>query len=252
MKPKILIITCQPDAIREKIGVTRDDERGWFETALGLPTDSDQLHFISAADDVLPENIHEQGIIISGSAHSVYENEPWMLQLKLFLKQHHEAGVPMLGICFGSQIIAETFGGKVEKSQNGLEAGLVEIQLTDAGKQDPLFEGVSPIFDIYAYHHDTITKLPTVPETTVLAKNDKCAVQAFAIGATTRGVQFHPEVGRERIEQALTDRRQSLIDGGHVSEAEYDTLMHDLNIKTFDPVRKQILQNFLKHFCVSR
>lgn len=186
--------------------------------------------------------------MIGGSAHSVYENEPWMLRLKTFLKQRHEAGVPILGICFGSQILAETFGGVVEKSDAGLEAGLVEIELTEAGKRDPLFENVSASFDIYAYHHDTIAKLPTVPGTTVLAKNGKCAVQAFAIGATTRGVQFHPEVGRQRIEQALTNRRQSLIDGGHVSEEEYNALMRDLEIKTFDPVRKQILRNFQKHF----
>ncbi len=248
MSPHILIITCQPDAIRTKIGVSREDELGWFESALDLPKNSPQLRFISAADDELPDKIEEQAIIIGGSAHSVYENEPWMRQLQSFIRQRHKAGVPILGICFGSQLLAETFGGKVEKNESGLEAGLVEIQLTDAGKQDPLFDGVKSRFDIYAYHHDAVTQFLNVTNATLLAKNEKCGVQAFAIGKTTRGVQFHPEVGRARIEQALSDRRQSLIDGGHVSEEEYNSLMRDLAVKTFDPVRKQILKNFQTHF----
>jgi len=244
---KILFITAQPDATRAAMGLSREDEAGWFRSTLGIPPESDRLRTVSAADDELPEEVLEKGVIVGGSAHSVYEDAPWMKNLRRFLRRVHRDRIPLFGVCFGFQIIAETFGGKVEKGHK-LEAGLVNISLTPEGQGDPLFHQVPPEFDIYAYHHDGVVEAPDFPGTAVLARSGVYPFQALAIGESTRAVQFHPEIGRERIEQALSQRRQSLIDGKKMTQREFQRLMEDLETKEFDEVRRQILRNFDRNF----
>ncbi|MDD5298413.1 MAG: glutamine-hydrolyzing GMP synthase [Rhodocyclaceae bacterium] len=145
--------------------------------------------------DVTPEFIREfapQGIILSGGPNSVYEAEEWRAPQVVF-----ELGVPVLGICYGMQTMAEQLGGKVESSSKR-EFGFAEIR---ARGHSRLFEGLQDatnaeghgLLEVWMSHGDKVTRMPE--GFSVIAENESCPVAAFADEARRfYGVQFHPEV----------------------------------------------------------
>jgi GMP synthase (glutamine-hydrolysing) len=132
------------------------------------------------------------GVLVTGSPRSVTEHAPWMVRAGTWLRQQADAGVPVLGVCFGHQLLAEAFGGRVARSSRGRELGTVSCELTAAGRADPLFEGIPARFEAQATHEDEVAELP--PGATILAANGWSRIQAFAVGGCVRGVQFHPEL----------------------------------------------------------
>jgi GMP synthase (glutamine-hydrolysing) len=145
--------------------------------------------------DVTPEFIrafNPQGVILSGGPNSVYEAEEWRAPQVVF-----ELGVPVLGICYGMQTMAEQLGGKVESSAKR-EFGFAEIR---ARGHSRLFEGLQDssnaeghgLLEVWMSHGDKVTAMPA--GFSVIASNDACPVAAFADEARGfYGVQFHPEV----------------------------------------------------------
>lgn len=128
--------------------------------------------------------------IIMGSAKSVYDKDPWIDSLKSAIKDAIEINKPILGICFGHQILAECLGGSVRLNDNGWELGSVKIDLTPEGVSDKLFKGFENPFSAYESHQDAVYDLP--PDISVLAENSN-AVQSFKTNGMQYGVQFHPE-----------------------------------------------------------
>jgi GMP synthase (glutamine-hydrolysing) len=116
---------------------------------------------------------------------------------------------PVLGVCFGHQLVAHALGGRVERNPRGREAGTGEIRLTDAGRRDPLFAGLPPVLEVQQTHTDHVASLPDSAE--VLAVNDFTPVQAFAVGDLMRCVQFHPELDAARS-RSLNEGRRELLD----------------------------------------
>ena len=90
--------------------------------------------------------------IITGSAHSVYDDFPWIDYIKEKLQKMKEAKKPVLGICFGHQLIADTFGGKVVLNKKGWELGSCKVNLLEPSKKSPLFLGCPSILDVYQSH----------------------------------------------------------------------------------------------------
>ena len=96
---------------------------------------------------------------------------------------------PVLGICLGAQVIARAYGGEVFRL-GGLEAGYIPMHNTAQAKDDPVFAGLPENFAAFQTHYDAVRN---IPEATVLATGGMSAVQAYRIGKTTYGLQFHPE-----------------------------------------------------------
>ncbi len=139
----------------------------------------------------LPAPAGFDAAIVPGSVAAVYERAPWMLRLEAYLRQLHAAAFPVLGICFGHQILASALGGTVIRNPLGREFGFCEVRLTAAGRAHPtLFAGLPECFRGAQGHYDVVSELP--PGATVLAESD-FGVQAFSHGSVT-GVQFHPEI----------------------------------------------------------
>lgn len=131
--------------------------------------------------------------IITGSPQSVVEPEPWVDALAEWSRQAHAAGRPVLGVCYGHQLLAYAHGGRVQPSLRGLEMGTYDIELTEAGQDDPLLGALSdgPHLRFHEVHGDVVTELP--PGAVHLAKNAHTELQGFRLGAHTWAVQFHPE-----------------------------------------------------------
>jgi GMP synthase (glutamine-hydrolysing) len=136
--------------------------------------------------------------IITGSHSNIDEKQQWIKQLKDWIITARYSNIPVLGICFGHQIIAEALGGKVEKSTKGMKLGCENIKLTPAGSEDPLFKNIKDSLVSYESHQFFLSKTP--PEATTLAKNDEGTIESFKVGKLY-GVQFHPEFSSSTMEE---------------------------------------------------
>lgn len=130
--------------------------------------------------------------IVLGGTMSVHDEEafPFLRPLKSFIRAGVEAGVPCLGICLGGQLLAESLGGRVERTRWG-ELGSSTVQLAEEGMKDLLFRGLGSPLPVFQWHNDSFD-LP--PGAVLLASSTICPHQAFRIGSTAWGLQFHPEV----------------------------------------------------------
>ncbi len=120
---------------------------------------------------------------------------PYFPRLHRMVRGFHDARLPILGICLGSQIIARSFGKPVYRNKV-TEIGFCPVRLTEAGRADPLLAGLGSELRPMQWHEDTF-ELPD--EATRLAENDDCLNQAYRIGRSTYAVQFHPEVDRGMV-----------------------------------------------------
>ncbi|WP_435183804.1 type 1 glutamine amidotransferase [Halobellus sp. EA9] len=139
------------------------------------------------------------GVVISGSQTSVYDDEPWMSTLEELVTDLHELGVPMLGVCWGHQFLARALGGRVA-AMGDYELGYQYIERYD---DSPLFAGFPGEFVAFETHSDEVVELP--PGAVELAGSDR-SCQAFSLGPTF-GVQFHPEYDLETV-RTVTDRKR--------------------------------------------
>ncbi len=183
------------------------------------------------------------GVVIGGSASSVYEKNKWIQRLSDKITAWANHKTPLLGICFGHQIIAQALGGVVEKNHLGWEIGLNPLELTEAGKSDPIFAGFNSPNKVMQSHQDIVTVLP--PGGECLASSPKCALQSFRIGDRIRSVQFHPEYTVENMIFLLGTRRERLAACG---------VDFDATIKNLEPLpeTRNILSNFITYFVQKR
>lgn len=158
-------------------------------------------------DAPLPEPLSAAGFIITGSSSSVTERAPWMLRTEALVRRLVEAKVPLFGICFGHQLIAEALGGEVAKNPRGREIGTVEVHIK-SGAVDPILHGLPSTFAANATHVDTVAVLP--PHARVLAETNLEPHAIYVVGETTKCVQFHPEIDGDAM-RGYVDARAELV-----------------------------------------
>ena len=189
----------------------------WFERTLGFEMPLVKAH---AGERLLPalDRTRPGGIIVTGSPLSVIENAPWMLQLGEELLQVGARGTQVLGVCFGHQLLARAAGGRVVLNPRGREIGTVRVQLTEAGRKDPLFSWADEAeIEVQATHMDAVDPLPR--GAAVLASNENSAAQAYRLSETVAGVQFHPELWPAAMRDLILSRRDKLQAEGRDADA---------------------------------
>jgi GMP synthase (glutamine-hydrolysing) len=183
------------------------DYERWFARVLG-PSYTLEIH--RAFDKPKHTIGGYDGMVITGSPRSLVNPEPWMDDAAEFIRSADDAGVPVLGVCFGHQLIGYAYGGCVRQNPNGWEVGTVDVALTDEGARDPLFAGVPTALRVNQSHQDEVVTLG--PTTKLLAASAHTATQAIAVGEHVRGVQFHPEMDALVIQRIVEHRRRILLD----------------------------------------
>ncbi len=142
-------------------------------------------------------------VFITGSIASVYEKRPWIPRLSGIVEHLHELNIPTFCICFGHQLVAQTFGGKVAKGNEFVE-GFKTISLTERGRSEPVFENFESQFKVYQSHGDVVTKLPKKSQ--ILAKS-KAVTEAYSFDNFIC-VQFHPEIYYNiALKMAIRDKK---------------------------------------------
>jgi GMP synthase (glutamine-hydrolysing) len=151
----------------------------------------------------LPRAFSEYDAIIAfGGGMQVDEHDrfPWLRTALDVLREALAREVPTLGVCLGGQMLAAAADGTVGPSPQA-EWGWREVELTDAGAEDPLFAGRPRKFEVFQWHSYAFD---VPPEAVALARNPVC-VQSFRVGPAAWGLQWHPEVTAQSI--ALWARR---------------------------------------------
>lgn len=184
--PVLLIETGSPVAPLRRHGSFAH----WIRIAAGLPRDRAVVCRVHEGD-ALPRAEGFVGVIVSGSAAMVTERLPWSEATAAWLRRAGESGLPLLGICYGHQLIAHAFGGEVGDNPRGREMGTIRVDVHDAAAGDPLFGAAAPAFLAQATHRQTVLRAPA--DATVLAASSLDVCQAFRIGDAIWGMQYHPE-----------------------------------------------------------
>jgi GMP synthase (glutamine-hydrolysing) len=207
--PRLLIV--QTGTAGREMVERHGDYPDWFERALGAELPVLRAHDGEGLRDLPPGT---QGIVVTGSPFSLTQPEPWMDELGDRLHRLGAAGVPVLGVCFGHQLLGRAAGADVVRNPRGREIGTVRVQLTREGRRDPLFAWAEDgEIEVHATHLDSVAAAPK--GATLLASNEKCATQAFRFSETVASVQFHPELRPEALRDLITSRAEAIrAEGG--------------------------------------
>ena len=159
-----------------------------------------------ALDNQLPASVHDaDGWLITGSRHGAYEDLPFIKPLEAFIRAAYDAHVPMVGVCFGHQIIAQAMGGKVEKYHGGWSVGPQEYD----------FDGKKMI--VNAWHQDQVTEKPA--SATRIASSEFCENAAFLYDNRTFTVQPHPEMTDDYVQALMETRGKGVVPDALMSQA---------------------------------
>ncbi|MBL9056677.1 MAG: type 1 glutamine amidotransferase [Rhodobacteraceae bacterium] len=149
-------------------------------------------------DGEFPKGVADcQGWLITGSRHGVYEDHPWIPPLEQFIRDCFTAHVPVVGICFGHQIVAQAMGGKVERFASGWAVGATDYDF--AGEK----------LTLNAWHRDQVVQAP--PGAKVIASNDFCANAALLYDDRALTVQAHPEFRPAFVDGLMKTRGKGLV-----------------------------------------
>lgn len=190
-------------------------------------------------DAPLPRVEEVAGFIVTGSSHSVTERAPWMLRVEAYLRDVVRADAPLLGICFGHQLLGQALGGEVTKNPRGREIGTVKLAVTRDAGVDPILAGLPRAFQVNATHVDTVSKLPA--DARVLATTELEPNAIFAIGENVRGVQFHPEIDADAMRGYVRARWDVIAKDGLDPEAIFGGIAETRE-------NGQVLKNFVTGF----
>lgn len=135
---------------------------------------------------------------MTGSRHGAYDDLDWIPTLEEFIRKTYAAGVPIIGICFGHQVIAQALGGKVEKFSGGWSVGHTDY--AHGGENEK---------SLMAMHQDQVTELPK--EATVIASNEFCANAGLAYKGNALSFQPHPEFTPEFTEELIRIRAGTIV-----------------------------------------
>ena len=135
--------------------------------------------------ETVPAHDDCRAVILTGSAHMVDERQPWSEALRPWLQTAVARELPVFGICYGHQLLADALGGTTGNNPRGAENGNITLRRLPACDDDPLFAPLPPTFTANATHIQSVLRLP-------------------------QGVQFHPEFGQEAMRDNLAQKRDRL------------------------------------------
>ena len=189
----------------------------------------------------MPESIDEcDGWLISGSRHGVYDKLDWMAPLQDFIREVAAAQKPLIGVCFGHQIIAEALGGKVVKSDDGWVVGLQQYSIE---RQLPWMGESSPSVAMYAYHQDQVVEMP--PGAEIILSADSCPIAGLRYDDSIISVQAHPEFEVE-YERELLEMFAGKVIPDEVAQQGLDSLSGEARADT------NLMADWFAEFFLSR
>lgn len=205
-KPKLIIIKTG-QAVSEARSDGRDFEQ-WF--ADGLGPDMFEYRTIRVDRGEVPPPIetldHAPAVLVTGSPSMVSERLAWSELTAAWLVGAHAAGLPILGVCYGHQLLAHALGGRVGPNPHGRKMGRVMVEFSDA--EDPLTGAFAPGASFNVSHVEVVLDPPVAARVIGTASHDR--YHALHFGNLSWGVQFHPEFGPAIMQSYIEARSAPL------------------------------------------
>ena len=209
------LLIIQTGSTFSSISKTQGDFADWIAAGLGNP--SNQLRLNAWEVSVLPAPSTLAGVIVSGSHAMVTDRENWSEGLAIWLKHCVAEHTPVLGICYGHQLLAYAMGGEVGYRAQGIEIGTRSVSVTEHAAQDALFKNLPAQFPAQLVHSQSVLRLP--PGATLLACSADEPHQAFRVGNCAWGVQFHPEFSANTMRAYIQQKADYLAEQQQNPEA---------------------------------
>jgi GMP synthase (glutamine-hydrolysing) len=211
MRPLCVVVTGDPiESVRERGSDWRQLIREAVADGWNGPWSSVDVR----KEPALPDPVSVSGLVVTGSASSVIERAGWMLRTEDYLRRAISGNVPVFGICFGHQMLAQALGGRVEKNPLGREIGTVELEPIES---DPLLADGAASYWVNMTHVDTVIELPRGARVLARTALDRHAAVRFA--KSVWGVQFHPEIDGGVLREYVSARRAPLLSEGLDADA---------------------------------
>ena len=170
------------------------------------------------ANDPLPEIDRFDMLIIMGGPMGVNDESiyPWLKSEKEFIRKAIEADKYVVGICLGSQLIADVMGAKVYANAEK-EIGWFDIYLSNDARTNKLLTDFPPQITVFHWHGDTLD-LPA--GAALLMSSEACKNQAYLINNKVLGLQFHFETTQASLTEMIDNGKQELVKGNYIQSAE--------------------------------
>ena len=236
--PFLIVETGQPVASMRRHGSFAH----WIRVAAGLARDEAVVVDVQRGD-ALPSREGFAGAIITGSAAMVTERHDWSERSADWLRQAAHDGLPLLGICYGHQLIAHALGGEVGVNPTGREMGTIQLDLHPPAAEDPLFAGLPARIPAQATHLQSVLLLPD--GATKLASSEQDQAHAFRWGDAVWGLQFHPEFSTTHMRGYIHARSDALASEGRCGKR----LAREVSAA---PQARKVLRRFVRHARDSR
>jgi GMP synthase (glutamine-hydrolysing) len=231
-EPRLIIV--QPGQKLPDLAEVDGDFADWMLAGMGW-TRADTTVVKPHLDEPLPDPERVRAALVTGSSAMVTDGDPWIEASAEWLRVLVGLGVPVLGICFGHQLLAQALGGLVHDYPNGVEIGTVTSRLTQAATADPLFAGLSSPLQVQASHRQAVIELPD--GALRLAASEQDPNHAFRYGGKAWGIQFHPEFD-QAITRAYVEYYRADLEASGLSVETRLARVEDLNLPT------QLLRRF--------
>jgi len=202
----------------------------------GLDVDSSTIAVVNVyAGETLPKPSRLAGVVITGAHDMVTDRANWSERTAAWIPELIATGTPLLGICYGHQLLAHALGGTVGPNPRGGEFGTVVLKLQGPATKDRLFSDLPQRFQVQASHSQSVLSLP--PGAILLASSNHDPHHAFSIANSAWGVQFHPEFSIDILTAYINKYKDTLA--GH--ELEPEALLRS---STETPFGREILRRF--------
>jgi GMP synthase (glutamine-hydrolysing) len=205
-----LLVIKTGDAL-PAIAAKRRDFETWIAAGAGLSLSNVRVVRVFQGES-LPEPDAVPGIVITGSPAMVTDRAPWSENTARWLARAVALGKPILGICYGHQLLAHALGGDVQFNPRGREIGTTDVKLTSAAQHDPLFGRFAELLHLPVCHRQSVTKLPA--GATLLGASALDPHHIVRYGALSWGVQFHPEFDSNIVRAYIDARRDEMLQEG--------------------------------------
>jgi len=203
----------------EQIKPRHGDFEDWFAAGMGL---AGFRQFDVYRREALPAPEGLAGVVITGSPAMVSAREDWSERTAEWLRRAVNAGLPVLGVCYGHQLLAHALGGRVGPNPEGRQIGTVKAQLVDYKEKDPLVGHLPATFPAQTSHSEVVLKIP--PGAVRLATSPRDGNFALRFAENAWGLQFHPEFSAAIVSDYIRYRAGDLLDEGLDPEGLMDAV----------------------------
>jgi GMP synthase-like glutamine amidotransferase len=232
---KIGLLQC--DHVTEEMQPQHGDVPDLFKNLFNRVAPEVSLDIYDVTNGEYPDLTNNYaGFISSGSRYSVYDQDPWIIRFKEFVRELYHHNRKFVGICFGHQMIAEALGGKCAMSDHGWGVGIKEVTIQHS---KPWMKPELESFRLIVSHLDQVIELPQNSE--IIGKNDHCPCSVYTVGEHFLGIQGHPEFTPTFITDLMAHRLDRI--GRNIVDEATATL----TMPTDEAVVTRWMINFILH-----